>query len=170
MSSTITISNEAQKDIQELQNKIKDFHSGDIPEERFKAFRLTRGVYGQRQQGVQMLRIKLPYGKVTPDQLRVISHIAEEYTNGNLHLTTRQNIQLHHIPLDDTPKIWERLERVRVTLREACGNTVRTVTASPLAGVDSDEPFDVTPYADAVFPHASLSVTLTRSRRSHIFG
>lgn len=153
MSSTITISNEAQKDIQELQNKIKDFHSGDIPEERFKAFRLTRGVYGQRQQGVQMLRIKLPYGKVTPDQLRVISHIAEEYTNGNLHLTTRQNIQLHHIPLDDTPKIWERLERVRVTLREACGNTVRNVTASPLAGVDSDEPFDVTPYADAVFQY-----------------
>jgi sulfite reductase (ferredoxin) len=148
-----TISNEAQKDIHELKNKIDGFHLGTIPEERFKAFRLTRGVYGQRQEGVQMLRIKLPYGKVTPDQLRVISKIADEYTNGNLHLTTRQNIQLHHIPLDDTPEIWSRLEQVQVTLREACGNTVRNVTASPLAGVDPEEPFDVSPYADAVFQY-----------------
>lgn len=153
MSSTTTISNEAKEDIEELQEKIGAFHLGAIPEERFKAFRLTRGVYGQRQQGVQMLRIKLPYGKVTPDQLRVIANIADEYTNGNLHLTTRQNIQLHHIPLDDTPEIWSRLERVNVTLREACGNTVRNVTASPLAGVDPEEPFDVTPYAHEVFQY-----------------
>ncbi|WP_425391210.1 HEPN domain-containing protein [Ekhidna sp.] len=153
MSSTTTISNEAKRDIEELQEKIGSFHLGSIPEERFKAFRLTRGVYGQRQQGVQMLRIKLPYGKITPDQLRVIANIADEYTNGNLHLTTRQNIQLHHIPLDDTPEIWSRLERVNVTIREACGNTVRNVTASPLAGVDPDEPFDVTPYAHEVFQY-----------------
>lgn len=151
--STLTISSEAQKDIKELESKINSFHLGAIPEERFKAFRLTRGVYGQRQQGVQMLRIKLPYGKVTPTQLRVIADIADKYTNGNLHLTTRQNIQLHHIPLDDTPEIWEKLEKVDVTLREACGNTVRNVTASPLAGVDPEEPFDVTPYAHEVFKY-----------------
>ncbi|MEP1033283.1 nitrite/sulfite reductase [Ekhidna sp.] len=150
---SISISKEAQLDISELTNKIDNFHTGDIPEERFKAFRLTRGVYGQRQQGVQMLRIKLPYGKVTPNQLRVIADIAEDYTNGNLHLTTRQNIQLHHIPLDETPEIWAKLEQVKVTLRESCGNTVRNVTASALAGVDPDEPFDVTPHADAVFQY-----------------
>lgn len=150
---SITISKEAQQDIQELGNKIADFHSGSIPEERFKAYRLTRGVYGQRQAGVQMLRIKLPYGKVTPNQIRVIADIADDYTNGNLHLTTRQNIQLHHIPLDDTPEIWTRLERVSVTLRESCGNTVRNVTASALAGIDPNEPFDVTPYADEVYQY-----------------
>ncbi|SNT29989.1 sulfite reductase (ferredoxin) [Ekhidna lutea] len=151
--STISISKEAQEDISELKSRIGNFHLGLIPEERFKAFRLTRGVYGQRQQGVQMLRIKLPYGKITPDQLRVVAEISDEYTNGNLHLTTRQNIQLHHIPLDDTPAIWNKLERVGVTLREACGNTVRNVTASPTAGIDPNEPFDVTPYADATFKY-----------------
>ena len=150
---SVTVSKEAQKDILELGNKIEKFHSGDIPEERFKAFRLTRGVYGQRQQGVQMLRIKLPYGKVSPDQLRIIADIADDYSNGNLHLTTRQNVQLHHIPLDDTPEIWARLEQVSVTLRESCGNTVRNVTASALAGVDPNEPFDVTPHAHAVYEY-----------------
>lgn len=150
---SIVLSKEAQQDINELNNKIERFHSGVIEEERFKAFRLTRGVYGQRQKGVQMLRIKLPYGKILPDQLRVIANIADEYSNGNLHLTTRQNIQLHHIPLDDTPEIWKRLELVSVTLRESCGNTVRNVTASAQAGIDPDEPFDVTPHADAVFKY-----------------
>ncbi|WP_436516029.1 nitrite reductase [Ekhidna sp. To15] len=150
---SVTISKDAQQDIDELNSKIDRFHSGVIEEERFKAFRLTRGVYGQRQQGVQMLRIKLPYGKVTPDQLRVIADVSDDYTNGNLHLTTRQNIQLHHIPLDDTPEIWKRLEQVGVTLRESCGNTVRNVTASAQAGIDPHEPFDVTPHADAVFKY-----------------
>ena len=151
--SVTTISKEARADIDELKSKIQDYKLGVVPEERFKAFRLARGVYGQRQQGVQMFRLKLPYGKITADQLERIADLSEQYTNGNLHLTTRQNIQLHHVRLDDSPAIWERLEEVGVTAREACGNTVRNVTASPFAGIDPDEPFDVTPYAHAVFEY-----------------
>ena len=150
---TPSVSPEAAKDIAELQDSIKKFHRGETPEDRFKSFRLTRGVYGQRQPGVQMVRIKLPYGRVTGAQLRVIADLAEEYGHGNLHLTTRQNIQLHHVPLDVTPDLWARLETVGVTLRASCGNTVRNITASPLAGVDPFEPFDVTPYAQAAFAY-----------------
>jgi len=147
------ISKAAQKDIEELQNKISKFKSGGIEEERFKAFRLTRGVYGQRQFGVQMFRIKVPYGRITPEQLTRIGQLSREYTNGNLHLTTRQNIQLHYVRLDDTPEMWEKMEEVGITTREACGNTVRNITASSLAGIDPEEPFDVAPYAEAVFKY-----------------
>lgn len=151
--STKTISQEAQADIQELKDKIQSFKLGQIPEERFKAFRLARGVYGQRQQGVQMFRLKLPFGKITADQLATVADLSEKYTNSNLHLTTRQNIQLHHVKLEDTPEMWEALEAVGVTTKEACGNTVRNVTASPYAGIDPDEPFDVSPYAQGVFEY-----------------
>ncbi|MEQ8239513.1 MAG: nitrite reductase [Cyclobacteriaceae bacterium] len=147
------ITKEAKADIQELKNKIQDFKNGVIPEERFKSFRLARGVYGQRQPGVQMLRLKLPYGKITPIALKKVAELSERYTNGNLHLTTRQNIQLHYVKLEDSPEIWQQLEEVGVTTKEACGNTVRNVTASPFAGIDPDEPFDVGPYADAVFKY-----------------
>ncbi len=144
---------EVQKDIVELQDKIDRFKKGELEEERFKAFRLTRGVYGQRQAGVQMFRIKLPYGKITPDQLRVMADLAEQYGHGNLHLTTRQNIQLHYVDVANAPAIWEKLESAGVTAREACGNTVRNITASPYAGIDPEEPFDVSPYAHAVFEY-----------------
>ncbi len=147
------LTKESTADVIELQKKIENFQSGKIPEEHFKAFRLTRGVYGQRQANVQMFRIKLPYGKISPDQLRTIADVSEEFTNGNLHLTTRQNIQLHYIRLDDTPQIWEKLETVGVTARESCGNTVRNITASPFAGIDPNEPFDVSPYVQAVFEY-----------------
>ncbi|MEQ9425469.1 MAG: HEPN domain-containing protein [Cyclobacteriaceae bacterium] len=147
------ISPQAEKDIKELESKIDRFYSGEIPEERFKAFRLTRGVYGQRQAGVQMIRIKIPYGKVTGKQLIRIADISDQFTNGNLHATTRQNIQLHHVPLDDSPQVWEKLEEVGITLRESCGNTVRNITASAKAGIDPDEPFDVSPYAEAAFQY-----------------
>ncbi|WP_421872123.1 nitrite reductase [Marinoscillum sp.] len=151
--STKTISKEAKSDIEELKDKIQSFKLGQIPEERFKAFRLARGVYGQRQQGVQMFRLKLPFGKITADQLETVANLSEQYTNGNLHLTTRQNIQLHYVKLDDSPAIWEALETVGVTSKEACGNTVRNVTASPFAGIDPEEPFDVSPYAQGVFEY-----------------
>ena len=151
--STKTISKAAEADIKELKDKIQDFKLGQIPEERFKAFRLARGVYGQRQQGVQMFRLKLPFGKITADQLETVANLSEQYTNGNLHLTTRQNIQLHYVKLDDSPLIWEELEKVGVTSKEACGNTVRNVTASPFAGIDPAEPFDVSPYAQGVFEY-----------------
>ncbi|SEF92246.1 HEPN domain-containing protein [Algoriphagus boritolerans] len=140
-----------EKDILELERKIALFREGKIDEEKFRSLRLARGVYGQRQQGVQMIRIKLPYGRVTSAQLRRICKVSEEYSTGRLHITTRQDIQIHYVSLDRTPQLWAELERDDVTLREACGNTVRNVTASELAGIDPKEPFDVTPYADATF-------------------
>ncbi|TAF76109.1 MAG: HEPN domain-containing protein [Bacteroidetes bacterium] len=143
----------AQKDILELDTKITKFRSGEIADERFRAFRLTRGVYGQRQQGVQMIRIKLPYGKVTANQLLKICDVSDKYSTGVLHLTTRQDIQIHFVKLEDTPSVWNDLETANITLREACGNTVRNVTASPTAGIDRDELFDVTPYTHAFFAY-----------------
>jgi len=139
------------KDIIELDKKIQLFYEGKIDEERFRSLRLARGVYGQRQFGVQMIRIKLPYGKLTSEQLHRISNVSDEYSRGRLHITTRQDIQIHHVSLDRTPELWAELEKDDITLREACGNAVRNVTASETAGIDKDEPFDVSPYAHAVF-------------------
>jgi len=139
------------KDIIELDKKIQLFYEGKIDEERFRSLRLARGVYGQRQFGVQMIRIKLPYGKLTSEQLHRIANVSDEYSRGRLHITTRQDIQIHHVSLDRTPELWAELEKDDITLREACGNAVRNVTASETAGIDKDEPFDVSPYAHAVF-------------------
>jgi len=144
------VSSKAQKDILELEAKIAKFKRGEIEEDKFKLYRLTRGVYGQRQPGVQMIRIKLPYGKVTPSQLVKIADVSDKYATGNLHLTTRQDIQLHYVKMEDSPALWADLEEEDVTLREACGNTVRNVTASPDSGINPKEPFDVTPYAHAL--------------------
>ncbi|WP_459211325.1 HEPN domain-containing protein [Aquimarina rhabdastrellae] len=140
-----------EKDIIELAKKIELFKEGKMDEEKFRSLRLARGVYGQRQHGVQMIRIKLPYGKVSATQLNRIADVSDEYSTGRLHITTRQDIQIHYVSLDRTPELWAELEKNDVTLREACGNTVRNVTASAMAGVDSEEPFDVSPYAHAVF-------------------
>ena len=140
-----------EKDIIELADKIELYNNGKIDEEKFRSLRLARGVYGQRQRGVQMIRIKLPYGKVKSQQLRRIADVSDEYSRGRLHITTRQDIQIHHVDLNRTPQLWAELERDKVTLREACGNTVRNVTASETAGIDINEPFDVSPYAEAVF-------------------
>jgi sulfite reductase (ferredoxin) len=140
-----------EKDVIELANKIELFHKGKIDEEKFRSLRLARGVYGQRQDGVQMIRIKLPYGKVLSHQLRRIAEVSDEYSRSRLHITTRQDIQIHYVDLNRTPELWAALERDNVTLREACGNTVRNVTASETAGIDINEPFDVSPYADALF-------------------
>ncbi len=140
-----------EKDILELERKIQLFKEGKIDEERFRSLRLARGVYGQRQFGVQMIRIKLPYGKVSSEQLHRISDVSDEYSRGRLHITTRQDIQIHHVSLDRTPELWAQLEKDDITLREACGNAVRNITASETAGIDTAEPFDVSPYADATF-------------------
>ncbi|WP_420398764.1 HEPN domain-containing protein [Flagellimonas sp.] len=142
-----------EKDIIELERKIRQFKGGEVDEEKFRSLRLARGVYGQRQQGVQMVRIKLPYGKVSSKQLLRICDVSDEYSRGRLHITTRQDIQIHYVDLERTPELWAELERDDVTLREACGNTVRNVTASETAGIDVDEPFDVSPYAHAVFQY-----------------
>ncbi|GAA4964980.1 HEPN domain-containing protein [Algibacter aquimarinus] len=140
-----------QKDIIELAQKIELFHNGKIDEEKFRSLRLARGVYGQRQEGVQMIRIKVPYGKLKSNQLRRIAAVSDEYSRGRLHITTRQDIQIHYVDLNRTPELWAELEKDDVTVREACGNVVRNVTASETAGIDVDEPFDVSPYADALY-------------------
>lgn len=140
-----------EKDLLDLEQKIFKFRNGQIDEEKFRSLRLARGVYGQRQQGVQMIRIKIPFGRLNTKQLRKIADISDEYSNGNLHLTTRQDIQIHHVSLDRTPELWAKLEQDDITLREACGNTVRNVTASAESGIDPNEAFDVSNYAYAVF-------------------
>lgn len=142
-----------EQDILDLEKKIHQFHNQEIDEEKFRSLRLARGVYGQRQSGVQMIRIKLPMGRFTAAQLNRIADVSDKYGSGNLHITTRQDIQLHYVELVRTPELWARLEKEHITMREACGNTVRNVTASAYAGIDPEEPFDVTPYAEAFFQH-----------------
>lgn len=141
------------QEIIELEKKIRAYRKGDLPEEKFRSLRLARGVYGQRQPGVQMVRIKLPFGKVTFQQILKIADISDEYASKNLHLTTRQDIQIHFVSLDKTPELWAKLAEDDMTLREACGNTVRNVTASATAGIDPEEPFDVSPYAHQTFKY-----------------
>ncbi len=139
------------RDILDLEKKIRLFRDGKIDSEKFRSLRLVRGIYGQRQEGVQMIRIKLPFGRVSTKQLRRIADISDEYASSTLHATTRQDIQIHYVSLDRTPELWTKLEKDEITTREACGNTVRNVTASATAGVDPNEPFDVSPYAHETF-------------------
>ena len=139
------------QDILELGQKIADFKGGSLDEEKFRSLRLARGVYGQRQAGVQMIRIKIPYGKMTTKQLRRLCIVSDEYSKGRLHTTTRQCIQIHYVNLDRTPQLWAELEKDQITIREACGNAVRNVTASIDAGINPDEAFDVSPYAHNIF-------------------
>src|SRR5690606_3468651 len=136
-----SISSADLKDIRELEHKIQLYHTGQMHEERFRHYRLTRGVYGQRQFGVQMFRTKLPYGKVTSHQLEVLAELAEKYGHNNLHIPTRQNIQLHFVKLANAPLVWKGLAEAGLTARGACGNTVRNITASAAAGIDPEEPF-----------------------------
>lgn len=140
-----------EEEILELEKRIRSFKEGKESDDKFKSLRLARGVYGQRQAGVQMVRIKLPFGRVTSEQLHKICNVSDEYSRGRLHITTRQDIQIHHVSLERTPQLWEELAKDDVTIREACGNTVRNVTASPTAGIDVNEPFDVSAYARATF-------------------
>ncbi len=142
-----------EQDIIKLEKQIRLYREGKIDDDKFRSLRLVRGIYGQRQQGVQMIRIKFPQGKITSQKLFRVSDVADTYTNGILHLTTRQDIQIHHVSLDVTPQLWAELEQDEITIREACGNTVRNITASPFAGVDYYEPFDVSPYAQFMFEY-----------------
>ena len=141
------------QDILDLGNKIKMFRDGKLDDDKFRSIRLLRGIYGQRQPGVQMVRIKLPFGRVSTKQIRRIADISDEYASSNLHATTRQDIQIHFVSLDKTPELWTKLEEDGITIREACGNTVRNVTASSTAGIDANEPFDVSPYAHGTFKY-----------------
>ncbi len=140
-----------EKEIIDLERKIRAFREGKIHDEKFRSLRLARGIYGQRQPGVQMVRIKIPFGKITFKQILKVADVSDEYASKNLHFTTRQDIQIHYVSLDRTPELWAKLAEDDITIREACSNTVRNVTASCTAGIDPTEPFDVSPYAYGFF-------------------
>ena len=126
---------------------------GRISDDDFRQFRLERGVYGQRQPGVQMVRVKIPYGRLTPLQLKCLAEMSSQFGHGIVHLTTRQDVQIHYVRLGDITKIMDLLAEADITTREACGNTVRNVTACPFAGVCRDEVFDVTSHAHRTTQH-----------------
>ncbi len=134
-------------EIVRFEERIRELQSGAITPEQFRPFRLKHGTYGQRQPGFQMLRIKIAAGVLTPAQLRVLAVIADEYSTGRGHLTTRENVQFHFVKLENVGAAMRLLADAGLTTREACGNTVRNVTACPVAGICPDEAFDVTPYA-----------------------
>ncbi|MBI3989633.1 MAG: nitrite/sulfite reductase [candidate division NC10 bacterium] len=128
---------------------VQRFFRGEIDPDEFRRFRLQNGIYGQRQEGEQMVRVKIPWGGLTADQLEVLASIAEETAREMGHVTTRQNMQFHFVKLERVPELMRRLAEVGLTTREACGNTIRNVTACHKAGVCPREAFDVTPYAEA---------------------
>ena len=150
---TIPIPQEILEEIETFEDEVKRLQSGETSVEVFKPFRLQYGIYGQRQPDVQMVRIKIPFGGLTANQLRRIAQLADTYATGVGHITTRQDIQLHYVALDHAGTVMRKLAEVDVTTREACANTVRNVTACHLAGVCQGEVFDVTPYAKTVAYH-----------------
>ena len=134
-------------EIVRFEERARQLQSGAITAEQFRPFRLKHGTYGQRQPGFQMLRVKIAAGVLKPAQLRVLADIADEYSTGRGHLTTRENVQFHFVKLENVGAAMRLLADAGLTTREACGNTVRNVTACPVAGICPGEAFDVTPYA-----------------------
>ncbi|MEA2315013.1 MAG: hypothetical protein QOI03_1705 [Solirubrobacteraceae bacterium] len=139
-----------QREYDDFKTEAGKFLEGETPEDEFIKFRLKQGVYGQRQPDVQMIRVKLPFGGITPEQMEKFADIVERYVPLNKgHITTRQNVQMHHIPLLDAEKAIRELGDAGLSSREGCGNTIRNVTGDPWAGVAADELFDMTAYAGA---------------------
>jgi sulfite reductase beta subunit-like hemoprotein len=134
-------------EIARFEERAQQLRRGEITEEQFRPFRLKHGTYGQRQPGFQMLRVKVAAGVLKAQQLRVLAEIADEYSTGRGHLTTRENVQFHFVKLENVPAAMRLLADSGLTTREACGNTVRNVTSCPVAGICPGEAFDVTPYA-----------------------
>ena len=152
-------------DIELFRQHSEKWTAGEINDDQFRAQRLRRGIYTQRQAGVHMIRTKIPGGTLTARQLEQLAGIADEFCGGKGHLTTRQNLQYHFVPLSQVPDVLHRLADVRLTTREACYNTVRNVTACPLSGLLEDEVFDVQPHARKVafaFLHKELTDSLPR--------
>lgn len=150
---TTPIAPDILEEIETFEGEATRLLDGDVSIDLFKPFRLQHGIYGQRQPGVQMVRIKIPFGGLTANQLRRIAELADRYATGVGHVTTRQDIQLHFVLLKDVGTVMRGLAEVGLTTREACANTVRNVTACHLAGVCQGEVFDVTPYAKTVALH-----------------
>jgi sulfite reductase beta subunit-like hemoprotein len=139
-----------EREFDDFKTEAGKFLAGETPEDEFIKFRLKQGVYGQRQPDVQMIRVKLPFGGITPEQMESFADVIEKYVPLNKgHITTRQNVQMHHIPLPEVEKAIRELSESGLSSREGCGNTVRNVTGDPWAGVAKDELFDMTPYVGA---------------------
>jgi sulfite reductase beta subunit-like hemoprotein len=139
-----------EREFDDFDNEAEKFLADELPENEFIGFRLKQGVYGQRQPDVQMVRVKLPFGGVTPDQMDAFADVVERWAPLNKgHITTRQNIQIHHVPLRDMEDLIKVISESGLSSREGCGNTVRNVTGDPWAGVATDEIFDPTPHAIA---------------------
>src|SRR5713101_3085988 len=156
----------SEADIDEFVTTLERYERGELTPDQWRAFRLVRGTYGQRQaEDAQMLRVKIPQGILTGDQLEALADVGERYSRGFGHITTRQNLQFHFVKLHDVEHAMHRLADAGLTTREACGNSVRNITACPYAGVAADERFDVTPYAEALTRYLlrhPLSSTLPR--------
>jgi sulfite reductase (NADPH) hemoprotein beta-component len=141
----------SEADIDEFVATLEKYERGELTPDEWRVFRLVRGTYGQRQTAdAQMLRVKIPQGVLTADQLTALGEVADRYSRGFGHITTRQNMQFHFVKLHDVERAMHRLADAGLTTREACGNSVRNITACPYAGVAHDERFDVTPYAEAL--------------------
>jgi sulfite reductase beta subunit-like hemoprotein len=134
-------------------DELEKFERGDVSAEAWRQFRLVHGTYGQRQDDFHMQRVKIPQGVLSADQVLAIAEVAEAHSRGFAHVTTRQNVQLHFVTLRGAQAAMQRLAEAGVTTREACGNSVRNVTACPFAGVAEGELFDVSPYAEALTRH-----------------
>ncbi len=160
----LSFANESEVD--EFASTLDKFERGEITADQWRAFRLVRGTYGQRQtDDASMLRIKIPQGILTREQIYAIADVAATHSRGFGHITTRQNVQLHFIQLHDVEPAMRQLAAAGLTTREACGNSVRNITACPFSGVAADEVFDVTPYSEALtryFLRHPLSSTLPR--------
>ncbi|MEO6570118.1 MAG: nitrite/sulfite reductase [Ilumatobacteraceae bacterium] len=141
-------------DIAKFRDQLVRYRSGELEEDVFRVFRLANGIYGQRQGGTnQMVRVKVPYGSMTPEQLEMMAYIGDRYSRGWGHITTRQNLQFHFIQLDDIPDVLQHLASVGLTSREACGDTVRNVQGCHLAGACPQEVLDITQWAEAAYRH-----------------
>jgi sulfite reductase (NADPH) hemoprotein beta-component len=155
-----------QADIDEFVATLDRFERGEMTPDQWRVFRLVRGTYGQRQaDDAQMLRVKVPQGVLSADQLNALADVGDACSRGFGHITTRQNVQFHFVKLHDVEPAMRRLAEAGLTTREACGNSVRNITACSFAGVAADEAFDVTPYAEALTRHLlrhPLSSTLPR--------
>ena len=139
-----------EREFDDFDNEAEEFLAGNLAEDQFIGFRLKQGVYGQRQADVQMVRVKLPFGGITPEQMEMFGDVVEKWAPLDKgHITTRQNIQIHHVPLRDMEALIREISAVGLSSREGCGNTMRNVTGDPWAGIAADEVFDPTPYAGA---------------------
>ncbi|HNA60594.1 MAG TPA: nitrite/sulfite reductase [Elusimicrobiota bacterium] len=149
----VTLPDYVEEEIRRFETNIRELRAGRMDMDDFRRFRLNNGIYGIRNQtDKQMIRIKVPFGQLTPDQLDALADVTETFAPSKAgHWTTRQNLQIHMIPLEDTPKVMRRVAESGLTPREGCGNTVRNITANPYTGVQPGEVFDVAPYADAAF-------------------